>query len=304
MKNERYYKLLGLDKSSNPSEDAIKKAYKKKALKWHPDRNREKKEEAEKNFKDISEAYQVLSDPEKRNLYDQYGEDILKNGMPEKHSRGMPFGMNGGIPHGVHFTHINMNNPSVDPHELFRNMFHNDMNIPFSSFVHNNHNVRFSNSHSTSSIHPMKRNESITNIECSLEDLYKGVSRKLKITERFGNSEIITIDIKKGWKEGTKIIYPQKNGCRIIFIIKEKKHKWFKRRNNDLIWDCIINQKQATKGFKLSIPLLNGETAKFIVKPDEIKKSNLCSKIIGKGMPIKNQNIYGDLIINFIINEV
>ena len=299
MKNERYYKLLGLDKSFNSSENAIKKAYKKKALKWHPDRNSDKKEEAEKKFKDISEAYQVLSDPEKRKLYDQYGEDILKNGIPEKHSRGIPFGMNGGIPSGVNFTHINMNNPGVNTNELFRNMFDTDINMPFGSSVHNSHNIRFSNYHNT-----MRRNESITNIECSLEDLYKGVSKKLKITKRFENSEIITIDIKKGWKEGTKITYPQKNGSNIVFIIKEKKHRWFKRCNNDLIWNCIISQKQATKGFKLSIPLLNGDTAKFLVKPDEIKHSNLCSKLLGKGMPVKNINEFGDLIINFVINEV
>lgn len=302
MNNERYYKLLGLDKSSNPSEDVIKKAYKKKALKWHPDRNRDKKEEAEKNFKDISEAYQVLSDPEKRKLYDQYGEDILKNGLPENKTGGVPFGMAGGMPHGVRFTHVNMNHHGIDPHELFKNMFNNDMDTPFRPFVHNNHNFRFSNSFNTNNSNSIRKSTSITNIECSLEDLYNGVIKKLRITENFGYSDIITINIKKGWKAGTKIIYPRKNGGNITFIIREKKHKWFKRINNDLVWDCIINQKQANKGFKLSIPLLNGETAKFLVQPDEIKQSNLCSRISGKGMPIKNQNSFGDLIINFKIN--
>ena len=302
MNNERYYKLLGLDKSSNPSDDTIKKAYKKKALKWHPDRNRDNKEEAEKNFKDISEAYQVLSDPEKRKLYDQYGEDILKNGMPEGQPGGVPFGVPGGIPHGVHFTRVNMNHHGIDPHELFKHMFNNDMSNPFGSFVHNNHSVRFSNSFSTNNMNPMRKSESISNIECSLEDLYKGVTKKLKITESFGDSDIIAIDIKKGWKEGTKIIYPRKNGSKITFIIKEKRHKWFKRQNNNLIWDCIITQNQAKKGFKISIPLLNGETAKFVVKPDEITQSNVCTNIAGKGMPIKNQDSFGDLIINFKIN--
>ena len=302
MNNERYYKLLGLDKSSNPSEDAIKKAYKKKAMKWHPDRNRDNKEEAEKNFKDISEAYQVLSDPEKRKLYDQYGEDILKNGLPENQKDGVPFGMATGMPHGVRFTHFNMNHHGIDPHELFRNMFNNDMDTQFGTFTHNNHNFRFSNSFHTNNLNSIRKSENVTNIECSLEDLYKGVTKKLKITDTPGNSNIITIDIKKGWKEGTKIIYPRKNGGRITFILKEKKHKWFRRHNNDLIWDCVINQKQALKGFKLSIPLLNGDTAKFLVKPGEIRQSNLCSRISGKGMPIKNKDSFGDLIINFKIN--
>ncbi|NXK03039.1 DNJB8 protein, partial [Herpetotheres cachinnans] len=64
-----YYKVLGLQKSA--SQDDVKKSYHKLALKWHPDKNPSNKEEAEKKFKAVAEAYKVLSDPQKRLLYDR-----------------------------------------------------------------------------------------------------------------------------------------------------------------------------------------------------------------------------------------
>uniref|UniRef100_A0A8C1S492 DnaJ heat shock protein family (Hsp40) member B6b n=1 Tax=Cyprinus carpio TaxID=7962 RepID=A0A8C1S492_CYPCA len=70
-----YYEILGVTK--NTSHDDIKKAYRKKALKWHPDKNPNNKEQAEKMFKEISEAYEVLSDENKRRQYDKYGKEGL-----------------------------------------------------------------------------------------------------------------------------------------------------------------------------------------------------------------------------------
>ena len=64
-----YYEILGVSRKA--SQDEIKKAFRKYALKYHPDRN--KSSEAQEKFKEINEAYQVLSDPEKRSIYDQYG---------------------------------------------------------------------------------------------------------------------------------------------------------------------------------------------------------------------------------------
>lgn len=66
-----YYKILGIAKGA--SDDDIKKAYRKQALKWHPDKN--KTANAEEKFKEVAEAYEVLSDPKKREIYDQYGEE-------------------------------------------------------------------------------------------------------------------------------------------------------------------------------------------------------------------------------------
>lgn len=66
-----YYKTLGISKGA--TEEDIKKAYRKQALKWHPDKN--KSSAAEEKFKEIAEAYEVLSDPKKREIYDQYGEE-------------------------------------------------------------------------------------------------------------------------------------------------------------------------------------------------------------------------------------
>ena len=87
MINDRYYNLLDIKKQNNPSIQDIKKAYKKQALKWHPDRNITNKKIAEEKFKEINEAYEVLSDERKREIYDKYGENILKN----NDVRGMKF---------------------------------------------------------------------------------------------------------------------------------------------------------------------------------------------------------------------
>jgi DnaJ family protein B protein 4 len=71
----KFYSILGV--GADFTDEELKKAYKKKALKHHPDKNPDDREAAEQKFKEISEAYQVLSDPEKRDIYDQYGEDGL-----------------------------------------------------------------------------------------------------------------------------------------------------------------------------------------------------------------------------------
>ena len=74
MKFQDYYEVLGVKRDA--SEDEVKKAYRKLALKWHPDRHKDgKKDKAEAKFKRISEAYEVLSDPEKRKKYDRFGEN-------------------------------------------------------------------------------------------------------------------------------------------------------------------------------------------------------------------------------------
>ncbi len=66
-----YYSILGVSRDASPEE--IKQAYRRLVLKWHPDRNPDNRKEAEERFKEITEAYQVLSDPKKRALYDRYG---------------------------------------------------------------------------------------------------------------------------------------------------------------------------------------------------------------------------------------
>lgn len=70
-----YYEILDVPRSA--SADDIKKAYRKKALQWHPDKNPDNKEFAERKFKEVAEAYEVLSDKHKRELYDRYGREGL-----------------------------------------------------------------------------------------------------------------------------------------------------------------------------------------------------------------------------------
>src|SRR5947208_15045705 len=86
-----YYEVLGVSRAAR--EDDLKKAYRKLALKYHPDRNPEDRQRTEERFKEISEAYQVLSDPERRSLYDRFGHAAFEQGVPG----GAGFGSGGKI---------------------------------------------------------------------------------------------------------------------------------------------------------------------------------------------------------------
>ena len=112
-----YYKILGITKTS--SDDDIKKAYRKLALKYHPDKNKEPG--AEEKFKEVAEAYEILSDPKKKEIYDKYGEEGLKMGGGA--GGGGPTGT-AGSPGGFTYTW------SGDPNETFRMFFGNSN--PFS----------------------------------------------------------------------------------------------------------------------------------------------------------------------------
>lgn len=118
MAEDDYYKVLGIGRDADPN--GIKKAYRKLALKWHPDKNTDNKEEAETKFKIISEAYDVLSDENKKAIYDKYGKEGLTGGNPTngRNSHGYSFNFgHGGGGHGFHFR-------SAD--DIFRDFFEHD----------------------------------------------------------------------------------------------------------------------------------------------------------------------------------
>ncbi|ORX50280.1 DnaJ-domain-containing protein [Piromyces finnis] len=116
MTTKKYYEILGLSETATDAE--IKKAYRKEALRWHPDKNQDRLEEANEHFKLISEAYEVLKDPEQRAIYNKYGDEGFKD---RANGGGADYG-NGGF-HSFHFS---------NPEDIFREFFGGQ--DPFASF--------------------------------------------------------------------------------------------------------------------------------------------------------------------------
>ena len=230
-----YYKILGVNR--NATQEEIKKAYKKLAIKWHPDKNINNKEEAEKKFKEISEAYSILSDEKKKKIYDTYGEEGIKN---------------------------NYERTNVSANEIFNNIFKNFNTNKFNNFNNFNNFDNFNNFNNfNTNIKKQKLETIIENVECTIEELYNGCKKEVivekKIMNNYNNYKkniTIELNIEKGWKDGTKITYENKghekegyiNGD-IIFIIKEKKHNIYRREDNNLyIEELSINFKEALLG--------------------------------------------------------
>jgi len=339
-----YYKTLGVDKNATPEE--IKKAYRKMALKWHPDRNIKNKEEAENKFKDIGEAYSVLSDPKKRQIYDQVGEEGL---------HGQASGGFGGTSTGgtrTHFTYMNAE-------DIFKQFF-GDEN-PFASFgmgsmggmgnmgnrgsggsrVHFSRGFQQMNDDGMSgftftnmgggnggmqddgdtdmrNMHPQQQVEPVqTPLYCTLEELYNGATKKMKITRKrlspdghslYDDVKILEIIIKAGWKAGTKITFPKEGDEKpgmlpgdIIFVITEKPHPRFKRQGNDLIYKYKVTLKQALTGFTMELEHLDHRTIRTPIS--KLSSSDYIHKFPHEGMPIskKGSSSKGNLLIEFVI---
>ncbi|KAL8158527.1 hypothetical protein V2J09_000064 [Rumex salicifolius] len=332
-----YYKILGVDK--NASDDDLKKAYRKLAMKWHPDKNPNNKKEAEAKFKEVSEAYDVLSDPQKRAVYDQYGEEGLKGGVP-------PPGA-GGAGGGTTFfstgdgpTSFRFNPRSAD--DIFAEFF--GFSGPFggmgggggggggmrgtrrfsggmfgdnifSSFGENggggggggaeamNHGV-------------IRKAPPIENkLSCSLEELYKGTTKKMKISREIADvsgktipvEEILTIDIKPGWKKGTKITFEEKGNeqpgltaADLVFVIDEKPHKVFAREGNDLVVTQKVSLVEALTGYTARVTTLDGRM--LTIPISNIISPGYEEVVPREGMPLpKDPSRKGKLRIKFDI---
>lgn len=311
-----YYAILGVPRDADAN--ALKKAYRKLAMKWHPDKNPNNQEEAQAKFQEISEAYDVLNDPEKRKIYDQFGEEGLKAGG----------GGAGGPGGGYTFTRGNAE-------DIFRTFFGSggfgDMFGGFSGFSHfdgmdgmdgmggfggmggggrrrarggpGGFNFTFGGEP------PPQAPEAVRiPVSCTLEQLFTGCTKKLKITRNvLGRDEeqIIALDIKPGWKEGTKITY-EGQGDQVagrppqdlVFVIKEKPHPVFTREGDNLVINAKIKLRQALTGFVLKQAGIDGREVALNVR--DVVQPGTERRIAGAGMPRK-QGGRGDMIVRFKI---
>lgn len=322
-----YYQILGVQRSA--SNDEIKKAYRKMALKYHPDKNKDKN--AEEMFKDVAEAYEVLSDKEKREIYDRFGEQGLKGHFADASSNegfSRPSGFKAYTFHGDPFQTFSQvfgtgspfadlfgsaggaGSPNGHHFGMFNNMdgFAGDQDSnPFMSFTNG-----FDQGH-----HGMKQDPPIQKeLYLSLEELYTGCTKRMKINRKVINSmgmesreeKVLEINVKRGWKEGTKITFPNEGDCYpnripadIIFIVKEKPHDTWKRNNNDLHYTVSVSLKEALLGTTVYAPTITGDLKNVIVT--DVIKPDYSHTIHGEGMPLpKSPNRRGDLIIKFKIN--
>ncbi|CAF2014494.1 unnamed protein product [Brassica oleracea] len=295
-----YYNILKVNR--NATEDDLKKSYRRLAMKWHPDKNPNTKLEAEAKFKQISEAYDVLSDPQKRAIYDQYGEEGLTD-MPPPGSTG-----NNGRANGF--------NPR-NAEDIFAEFFGSS---PF-DFGSAGRSMRFQSDGGgmfggrtyTDGAVPKKPPPVESKLPCTLEELYSGSTRKMKISRslidtngRQGQeTEVLTIDVKPGWKKGTKIKFPDKGNetvnqlpADLVFVIDEKPHDLFKRDGNDLITSKRVTLAEAIGGTTVSINTLDGRNVPVGVT--DIISPGHEHVVTGEGMPVaKEPRNKGDLKIKF-----
>lgn len=145
-------------------------------------------------------------------------------------------------------------------------------------------------------------------LTCTLEELYAGASKKLKLTDHVltpygGKVQIerkLDIEIGRGWKSGTKIKYPatEQYPKAVVFVVQEASHRYFKRRDDDLLWTCKISESQVAAGFKVKVPLFNGKTLTINSREKEIYDG--CKETFKNlGMPRRHARGYGDLIVTY-----
>lgn len=334
--SKNYYNILGVSK--NASQNDIKKAYKKLAIKWHPDKNTENKDKAEEKFKEISDAYQTLSDNNKRKEYDM---------------------------HGSTNNNLNQNHNFQNPRDIFSNLFGNN---PFNNNFFNDSffNDKFEKNNMNSKIE-----DTIIKIESSIKDLYFSSKKKITIklnhlcdtcngkggdyfqcsgcegsgqfsvTNRIGpnivqrmqtkcqicngnghiieklcskckgkrlfsNDKSFIITIEKGSGFNERKVFKESgnhhpNGYKsdLIFIIVNDNKSSYTLNNKNLIINKEILFEESLIGKNIIINHIDNTQIKYF--EDSIIKDNSYSIIKNKGMSIKNTNKYGDLIVVYKI---
>jgi curved DNA-binding protein len=269
-----YYKALGVDK--NATQEDIKKAYRRLARKHHPDLNPNDKE-AHKKFQQLNEANEVLSDPEKRKKYDQYGKDWQ---------------------HAEQFEQARQSQQQHHGNEKFSGDFsESEFSDFFSSMFGDTGGGGFRQRQTK-----FRGEDYHAELHLNLTDVYKTQQQVLTV-----NNKIIRITIPAGVENGQKIkikghggpgINGGPNGDLYISfqIINNTK---FRRDGNDLHTIVDLDLYTAVLGGEIIIDTLDGKV-KLKVKPETQNGSKI--KLKGKGFPVyKKEGEFGDLVITFQI---
>src|SRR4030067_3711820 len=264
-----YYDILGVSKSASAAE--IKAAYRKMALQYHPDRNKEAG--AEERFKEINEAYQVLADPQKKQTYDQFGHAAFdpRSGFPgggggrtyrqgpftyTYYSGGSPFGGGGGQNSGFDFS---------DPFEIFEQFFGGAS--PFGRTY---------------------RSKPHYSLDIALREAVKGIDPTI-----IHQGREYTVKIPAGAGDGTRIRFQD-----FDVSVNVKPDDQFKRDGDDLFIDAAVPLSTAVLGGVINVPTMDGEV-RLKVRPGT--QSQAMIRLRGRGVPHLRGMGKGDLYIRLVV---
>ncbi len=232
MEYKDYYKILGVDKKA--TQDEIKKAYRKLAVKFHPDKNPGDKK-AEDKFKEINEANDVLSDVAKRKKYDDLGENWQYQGNPNEYRQ------SGGQPGGANYY--------TQGDGQFSDFFDNLFGQHTTGFGGKRKGAR-----------AMKGEDYQTETTISLEEAFAGCTRQVNL-----ENQTLNLKLKPGIAEGQILKMKEKGGpgrnggpAGDLFItVYVQKHPRYERRGNDLYFDAPLDAFTAILGGKLAVQTID-----------------------------------------------
>ena len=279
MPGKDYYKSLGVSKSASPEE--IKKAYRKLAFKYHPDRNKGDKA-AEAKFKDISEAYAVLSDPEKKKQYDMFGAEGFQSRFSQEDIfRGFDFGSifsefgfgGGGKAQNI-FSQIFGGKGGTGQYS-----FHSE-GSPFGSSTSGFRGHR----------QAIKGQDLIYELSLTLEELAKD-SKKTIAYQVDGHQEQVSVKVPAGIPAGYKLRLRSKGAASpyggppgdLFVLIKVLDHPVFRREKDDLYIKQKIKFSESVLGTEIEVPTIDKKRLRLKIPPGT--QNNAKFRLKGYGLP-------------------
>jgi len=326
--NKKYYELLGV--SQEASKDEIKKAYRKLAIKLHPDKGGD-----EEKFKEVTRAFEVLSDDEKRRIYDQYGEEGLSQ-------EGMSSGMNaedifeaffGGGLFGSSRSRSRGPRKGEDVVHALKVTLNDLYNGKTSKLALNRHRICPS-CDGKGTTHPNGVTKCKTcngqGVRVQIRQIGPGmvqqmqsvcpdcsgsgesIKEKDKCTKCKGQKvvkerKVLEVYVEPGTEHGQKLVFsgeadeePGTVPGDVIVVIQQKEHEIFKRKGSNLIMEKEISLVEALCGVSFTIEHLDGRTLLVKTEPGTVLEPDCIKTIPGEGMPLYgNRTIHGNLFIKF-----